>query len=144
MKALISSIEPRETGYRVAQVEQDENIFPVAEPAMFWVNFPPNLDPSLVPYDKYWYNPADQTISEIPLPPVVPPSAAQNQATAIQLLAETDWVNQPDVTNPDINPHLLNHSAFITYRSQVRAIAINPTEGYLDWPVKPDAQWSTP
>ena len=139
MKALISSIETRETGYRVAQVEQDENIFPVAEPDMFWVSCADN-----VVADQFWYNPVDQTINEFLPPPVVPPSANENQTTAMRLLAETDWVNQPDVTNPDINPHLLNHSAFITYRSQVRAIAINPTEGFLDWPVKPDAQWSTP
>lgn len=138
MKALISSIEPCETGYRVAQVEQDENIFPVSS-ELFWVSCADN-----VKQDKYWYNPIDQTINEIPLPPVVPPSADENQTTAMRLLAETDWVNQPDVTNPDINPHLLNHSAFITYRSQIRAIAINPIAGVLDWPVKPNAQWSTP
>ena len=63
MKALISTIEPRETGYRVAQVEQDGNIFPVAEPAMFWVSCSND-----VVQDKFWYDPADQTIKAIPQP----------------------------------------------------------------------------
>ena len=67
MKALISTIEPRETGYRVAQVVADNNTFPVAD-TMFWTPFPSNLDPSLVPYDQYWYDPTDQTIKLIPQP----------------------------------------------------------------------------
>lgn len=67
MKALISTIEPRVTGYRVAQVVADGNEFPVA-PALFWTDFPPDLDPALVPEDKYWYDPSDQTIKLIPQP----------------------------------------------------------------------------
>ena len=38
MKALISKTEPRETGYRVAQVVTDNSTFPVAEPDLFWVS----------------------------------------------------------------------------------------------------------
>lgn len=64
MKALISTIEPRLTGYRVAEVVADDAEFPVA-PALFWTDFPSDLDPSLVPMDAYWYNPVDQTISLI-------------------------------------------------------------------------------
>lgn len=60
MKALISQIEPRETGYRVAQVEQQE--FPVAPP-LFWT-----LCSDDVVADQYWYDPADQTIKPIPQP----------------------------------------------------------------------------
>lgn len=67
MKALISTIEPRETGYRVAQVVANNNTFPVAE-TMFWVDFSANLDPDLVPFDQYWYDPTDQTIKLIPQP----------------------------------------------------------------------------
>lgn len=77
----------------------------------------------------------------VPPPPYVP-SAEANKQQAIQLLQQTDWVNQPDVTNTSLNPHLLNQGDFLVYRSQLRAIAVNPTPGYLDWPVKPQEQWS--
>jgi len=63
MKALISSIEPRETGYRVAQVVADNATFPVAEPSMFWVGCTDNVE-----QDKFWYDPTDQTIKPIPQP----------------------------------------------------------------------------
>lgn len=53
MKALISSIEPRETGYRVAQVEPDANVFAVAE-GLFWVDCADD-----VVQDLFWYDPAD-------------------------------------------------------------------------------------
>lgn len=62
MKALISSIEPIQTGYRVAQVEQDANIFPVAE-GLFWVNCADD-----VVADRYWYDPSNQTINPVPVP----------------------------------------------------------------------------
>jgi hypothetical protein len=77
------------------------------------------------------------------IPPVpVPPTAQENKVAAIEALQQTDWVNQPDVTNPAINPHLINHAAFISYRAALRAIAVNPQPGNLSWPVKPDEQWS--
>jgi len=61
MKALISPNEPRYSGYRVAQVEQQE--FEVAPP-LFWVNCD-----DTVKADLFWYDPADQTIK--PNPPVI-------------------------------------------------------------------------
>jgi hypothetical protein len=67
MKALISTTEPRQTGYRVAEVVADGATFPVAE-TMFWTDFPSNLDSALVPQDQYWYDPTDQTIKLIPQP----------------------------------------------------------------------------
>ena len=66
MKALISTIEPRETGYRVAQVEQDTNIFPVAED-LFWVACADD-----VVQDLFWYDPQDQTLKLLPIPPEAP------------------------------------------------------------------------
>jgi hypothetical protein len=54
----------------------------------------------------------------------------------------TDWVNQPDVTDVDINPHLVNHDEFKVYRAVLRSIAINPQPGNIDWPIKPIEQWS--
>jgi len=62
MKALISSIEPVETGYRVAQVISDENMFSVAE-GMFWIDCAED-----VVADKFWYDPMDETIKLIPVP----------------------------------------------------------------------------
>jgi hypothetical protein len=59
MKALISSIEPVQTGYRVAQVEEDTNIFPVAE-GLYWVS----CDNNIVA-DRYWFNPANGAFVEI-------------------------------------------------------------------------------
>lgn len=68
--------------------------------------------------------------------------AQRNKIRAIQLLSETDWVNQPDVLDISVNPHLVNQSEFIEYRKAVRAIVISPPESELDWPVKPQATWS--
>jgi hypothetical protein len=132
MKALISPLEPSQTGYRVAwtnPIEIDH------APPLFWVDCINN-----VVQDLYWYDPTDQQIKPVPAPVI---SAEENKAIAIQLLSDTDWVNEPDVINPDINPHLLNQSEFLSYRSQVRLIAINPTEGDIDWPLKPEEQWSS-
>jgi len=70
------------------------------------------------------------------------PSADENKAQAVQLLQATDWVNEPDVINTSLNPHLLNQGDFIVYRSQLRAIAVNPTAGDLTWPTQPQEQWS--
>jgi hypothetical protein len=64
MKALISSIEPRKTGYRVAQVAYDDQTFPLAE-TMWWVDFPPELDAEQVPLDVYWFDPSDETIKSM-------------------------------------------------------------------------------
>jgi hypothetical protein len=78
-----------------------------------------------------------------PPPPPDPPTAEENKARAVQRLMETDWVNQPDVIDPNVNPHLLNHSEFISYRAALRTIAVIPRPGFLIWPVKPSEQWST-
>jgi hypothetical protein len=75
-----------------------------------------------------------------PPPPVI--TAEQNKATAQSKLASTDWVNQPDVYDPAYNPHLMNRDEYLQYRSQVRAVAVNPTSGPIDWPTEPTPQWS--
>jgi hypothetical protein len=58
-KALISPIEPRQSGYRVAQVEQES--FEIAEP-LFWVDCADDVKP-----DQYWYDIADRTIKPVPV-----------------------------------------------------------------------------
>ena len=55
-KALISPNEPVQTGYRVAQVELEENIFSVADP-LFWVDCADD-----VVADRFWYDPTNQQI----------------------------------------------------------------------------------
>lgn len=59
MKALISKIEPRETGYRVAQVEPDENVFAVAVD-LFWTDCPDDCVA-----DEWFYNPETETCEKI-------------------------------------------------------------------------------
>jgi hypothetical protein len=83
--------------------------------------------------------------AEPPPPPPVPlptPTAEENKAKAINKLSKTDWVEIPSVTDPSITPHLLNKDEFIQFRSYVRAIAINPIEGNVQWPAYPQEQWS--
>lgn len=77
-----------------------------------------------------------------PEPPLPPPTAEQNSKKAEFLLQETDWVNQPDVYDQSVNPHLLNRDEFLTYRSQVRQYVVYPVAGDINWPVKPTAVWS--
>lgn len=79
-----------------------------------------------------------------PPPPPIPPTAEQNKNKAIRLLSETDWTASEDVGNPQVaNPYLVNQAEFLAYRSQIREIAINPVEGFINWPTKPTEQWSS-
>lgn len=67
--------------------------------------------------------------------------SCSDQAKAI--LTATDWTSIPDVGNPDAsNPYLVNQAAFIAYRSQIRALAINPVANPV-WPTQPTEQWSS-
>ena len=61
-KALISMDELAGYGYRIAQIENDTDTFPVAE-RMFWFPCP---DDTIA--DKYFYDPSSATIKEIPKP----------------------------------------------------------------------------
>jgi len=65
MKALISTIEPREQGYRVAQVEP-EAIFNNTE-QIYWIECPDH-----VVADEYWFNPVDNTFLIMPEPEPIP------------------------------------------------------------------------
>ena len=75
-------------------------------------------------------------------PPPPPPSASENQATANAILASTDWTALPSVGDPlQSNPYLVNQEEWITYRSKVRNIAVNPVEENIDW-TPPQEIWS--
>lgn len=62
MKALISPLELRETGFRVAEIHSTG--FEVAQP-LFWIDCVDD-----VVADQFWYDPADETIKAIPEPVV--------------------------------------------------------------------------
>ena len=133
-QALISPNEPRESGYRVAQVEPDDQTFKVGAP-LFWT---PCADDVIA--DQFWYNPKTQTIE--PNHPYIP-TAEENKQTAIGLLQETDWATIPDVADSTIsNPYLTNQQAYFDYRNIVRGYTINPVAGDINWPIQPEPTWS--
>ena len=62
---------------------------------------------------------------------------------AVSILQATDWTSIGDVGNPQMsNPYLVNQAAFISYRSQIRALAVNPVADPV-WPTQPTEQWSS-
>lgn len=72
-----------------------------------------------------------------------PPSSEENKNTAKLKLSETDWVNQPDVYDTSLTPHLINRDEFLVYRAEVRDLVLNPVEGFIDWPEMPESVWSS-
>jgi hypothetical protein len=65
------------------------------------------------------------------------------KAQAVALLQATDWTTIPDVANPSASsPYLMNQGAFIAWRSQVRALAVNPIANPI-FPTQPTEQWSS-
>lgn len=72
-------------------------------------------------------------------------SADENKAQAIALLKQTDWVELPSVADPSqSNPYLDNQAEFIAWRSQVRAIAVNPIDGDISiFSEIPQEVWKT-
>lgn len=72
MKALISSIEPRESGYRVAQVAADNEIFDVAE-GLFWADCAND-----VIADRFYYDSNTKQILAIPVNQEKPVSQPTN------------------------------------------------------------------
>lgn len=70
------------------------------------------------------------------------PTADENKATASQLLSDSDWIENPSVSDTSNTPHLTNTDALIAWRVAVRAIAVNPTAGDIAWPVQPATIWS--
>jgi hypothetical protein len=76
----------------------------------------------------------------VPPPPV--DYSAQNKAQAQSLLQQTDWTCTVDITNPQYsNPYLANQDEFLTYRSQVRQVAVNPPIDPVTFPPQPDEIW---
>lgn len=64
------------------------------------------------------------------------------KSMASSILISTDWTSIGDVGNPQMsNPYLINQADFISYRNQIRILAINPIENPT-WPTPPTEQWS--
>lgn len=68
----------------------------------------------------------------------IPYNACKEQAS--QLLYETDWTTIPDVADPANSPYLTNQAEFIAWRSQIRALAVNPVADPI-FPPKPNEIW---
>jgi len=65
------------------------------------------------------------------------------KSQAVELLQATDWTTIPDVADSAVSdPYLMNQAAFAAYRSQVRALAVNPVVSPV-FPTKPTEQWSS-
>ena len=73
--------------------------------------------------------------------PTPPPTAEQNQATAVGILNSTDWTTIADVASPTNNPYLGNQAEFIAYRNVIRAIAVYPPAGDIIWATPPTEVW---
>lgn len=71
-----------------------------------------------------------------------PNTAEENQAKATELLFQTDWVENPSVTDTNNTPHLTNKSEFDAYRLKLRVIAVYGEDGDIEFPIKPNAVWS--
>lgn len=68
---------------------------------------------------------------------------ANCKATASGLLKDTDWTTIPDVGNPAVSsPYLVNVQDFVTYRNQVRTLAVYPVTDPI-WPPIPVEVWQT-
>ena len=112
-----------------------------------WIEYndgKPNEDITVLP--NWAINAMDAwTVANTPVPPPapVPPTAADNKATAQGILSSTDWTTIADVASPTNSPYLTNQAAFIAYRNTIRGIAVNPMAGNLTWPTQPTDTWST-
>lgn len=85
-----------------------------------------------------------QFIASIPPTPTPAEIQTQNKQQATSLLQQTDWTCTVDITNPQYsNPYLTNQTAFLSYRSAVRAIAVNPPTTPAVFPEQPQEVWSS-
>jgi hypothetical protein len=127
------------------------------DPQLLTENFPTVVDvqdqEGLFCTPCYWVDCPDDVLSGYlyknnnfvaPTPPITPPpTAGENKTIAQNKLKNSDWIELPSVSDPSSNPYLLNKDEWITYRNAVREIAVNPIEGFLQWPTKPTENWSS-
>ena len=109
-----------------------------------WIEFideTPNESITVLPDWALNAQSAWQNANNPPAP--LPPTMEQNKKTAIYKLQLTDWSATVDIADPIYsNPYLKNQAEFLSYRSSIRKIVINPVAGYIDWAIEPIAIWS--
>lgn len=98
------------------------------------------LPPWAISAQDAWYAAANPPPSPPPTPEEI---QVTNKTEAVYLLQQTDWAATVDITDPQYsNPYLGNQDAFLSYRSDVRKIAVNPpTTPVTNWPTVPTAVW---
>jgi hypothetical protein len=97
---------------------------------------------SQLPYIQKAINNGWENITGSYPPPPSPPTAENNKATAVYLLDESDWTTVADVANPINSPYLANQAAFISYRNEIRKIAVDPIAGDIVWATQPVEVWA--
>jgi len=108
-------------------VQVEDSIFDVA-PSNMWVDCPNNIVSHRYTYENNEFIIIPEPISE-------PLTAAENEKLAKRKLQDSDWSILPDV-------NLQNKAEWETYRSALRAIAINPQSGDVPWPTRPQKIWN--
>jgi hypothetical protein len=67
----------------------------------------------------------------------------QNTSAAQVLLSATDWTAIDSVADPAVsNPYLTNQAEFLSYRSTVRNLGVNPPTTPAVFPTQPIPTWS--
>jgi hypothetical protein len=67
-----------------------------------------------------------------------------NKDMAVGFLDQTDWTVTGGIADPAVsNPYLTNQAEFLSYRSAVRNIAVNPPTSPTSFPTMPIAIWSS-
>lgn len=91
-----------------------------------WLDSSPK--PTQAELDALWI-PTEETYSK---------ENCKKEASA--LLYETDWTTIPDIADSSQTPYLTNQAEFIAWRSQIRALAVNPVADPV-FPPTPEAIW---
>ena len=117
-------LSPQPTFNQITQTVQEQAPEEEVSGQWFQVWAVVDLDPEQIAYNE---NQAKQT----------------NKSNAETLLQQTDWTATVDISNPQYsNPYLANQDVFLSYRSQVRSIAVNPPVTVTEWPTVPVEVWS--
>jgi hypothetical protein len=93
----------------------------------------------------------DNVVYTVQVQDMTPEQLAQYRANLAQqiaaqgklILSNTDWTAISSVADPaESNPYLMNRQDFLTYRSAVRTIVLNPFYDSV-YPEAPTEQWSS-
>lgn len=93
--------------------------------------------------DNFVYTVQVEPLTEEELAQRAESNKAKVKAQAEKLLAQTDWVEVPSVSDTTKIPHLANYDEFMTYRLALRAIAVTPSATITEWPTLPTENWVT-